>query len=70
MGLFLDLNTLFWRLATFAFTTIIATTGLNFSVRNGKRCDPSVEPPKQNIQLFYPTFLRQGEFFTNGLQIS
>ena len=24
----------------------IATTRLNFSVRNGKRCDPGVKPPK------------------------
>ena len=51
--LLLESNTLFWRLATFAKKTIIATSGLNCSVRNGKRCDSAVEAPEQYVQLFF-----------------
>ena len=31
--------------------TIIGSTGLNFSVRNGKRCDPCDKPPRRSIQI-------------------
>ena len=42
---------MFWRLATFAMKTIIATSGLNCSVRNGKRCDSAVKAPEHYIQV-------------------
>ncbi len=50
---FCSSNTLFWRLATFAETTIIATSGLNCSVRNGKRCDSAVKAPEHYIQVYF-----------------
>ncbi len=31
--------------------TIIGSTGLNFSVRNGKRCDPCDKPPRRWIRI-------------------
>ncbi len=48
---------MFWRLATFAMKTIIATSGLNCSVRNGKRCDSAVEAPEHYIQVFIIFFV-------------
>ncbi len=48
------LNTLFSRQATFPeLTSIIAAFGLNFSVRNGKRCDPKAKSGEQNTQSKY-----------------
>ena len=46
------LNTLCWRLPTFAIKTIIGSVALNFSVRNGKRCDRYDKSPTQNVQIF------------------
>lgn len=46
------LNPLSWRLPTFAMKTIIGTSGLNCSVRNGKRCDSAVEVPEHYIQVY------------------
>ena len=47
----LVLNSLFSRQATFPeLTSIIAARELNFSVRNGKRCDPSAKSGEQKIQ--------------------
>jgi len=34
-----------WRLLTFPMKSIISSTGLNFSVRNGKRCGPCDKSP-------------------------
>ena len=50
---------MFWRLLTFAVKTIISTSGLNFSVRNGKRCDSAVKAPEQNIQYLNMYVLRK-----------
>ncbi len=44
-------NVLFWRLATFAVMTIIASTMLNFCVRNENRWYHSDKSPEQNIRL-------------------
>ena len=46
------LNTLFWRLPTFAMKTIIGSVALNFSVRNGKRCDCYDKAPEHYIQSY------------------
>ena len=47
----LDSSAQSWQLPTFAIKTIIGSTGLNFSVRNGKRCDPCDKPPRQCAQM-------------------
>ncbi len=41
--------------------TIIGTTALNGSVRNGKRCDHRVKSPRRNIQLFVGHAIENGE---------
>ena|GEM_PF-6167747 len=38
-----------WRLATLPKMSTIATTKLNFCVRNGNRCTLRVESPTQNL---------------------
>jgi len=43
-------NTLSWHLPTFAIKTIMGTSGLNCSVRNGKRCISAVEAPGHYIR--------------------
>lgn len=44
---------MFSRKTTFADkSTIIAHCGLNDSVRNGKRCDPTSKSGEQNIQIY------------------
>src|SRR3989339_2223721 len=58
---FLESNTQCWRLPTFAKKTIIGSTRLNFSVRNGKRCDPCDKSPtlKTRLQkIMHKEFLR------------
>ena len=47
--------------------SIIDTIRLNFSVRNGKRCDPYVKPPTLNNEFIYDKFFRISNC---GLQIS
>ena len=37
--------------------TTIATIGLNFSVRNGKRCDPNAETGEHSTQMYVCTFV-------------
>lgn len=41
---------MFWRLATFPHRSIIASTELNFGVRNENRCDLCDESPRLNFQ--------------------
>ena len=54
MGVFNELNTLFWRQPTFPIIiSIIGADGLNFRVRNVIGCDPIAKSPEQKIQLFY-----------------
>ena len=42
-----------WQLPTFPTRSIIGSTGLNFSVRNGKRCDPCDKPPRQCARIMF-----------------
>ena len=46
------LRTLSWRIATLPYSSTIASSGLNFCVRNGNRCTPTDKPPGQNAQLY------------------
>ena len=39
--------------AYFPPKSIIGSTRLNFSVRNGKRCDPCDKSPTQKVQIFF-----------------
>ena len=39
-------------------STTIATIGLNFSVRNGKRCDPNAKTGEQNTQMYSVRLLK------------
>ena len=55
--------------------SIIASTELNFCVRNENRCDLGDKPPKHNIQQFFLVLLGAGrnppvrtEFFKTFLQ--
>ena len=41
---------MFWRLATLPFTSTIASTELNFRVRNEIGCDLSDKSPEHNLQ--------------------
>ena len=62
-----SLNTLFWRLPTFANKTIIGTSELNFSVRNGKRC---TSPSKhQNIIFKFYIFIVISKTFLLELKV-
>ena len=58
---FLGSSTRCWRQPTFAKKTIMGSTRLNFSVRNGKRCGPCDKSP---------TLKTRFSFFNCGLQIS
>ena len=51
---FLESSTRCWRLPTFAIKTIIGSTGLNFSVRNGKRCGPCDKSPTLKTRFLNP----------------
>ena len=56
--LVIESSTRCWRLPTFAMKTIIGSTRLNFSVRNGKRCDPCDKSPRQKVwNLIHYIFL-------------
>lgn len=51
-----NLNRLSWRLPTFPTRSIIGSTVLNFSVRNGKRCDHCDKSPRQMVQTINQNF--------------
>ena len=48
----LESSTRCWRLPTFALKTIIGSIALNFSVRNGKRCDHYDKSPTLKTRFY------------------